>query len=122
MTTTLATPARNAACDAVTALLNVGGAGRLRLKAGATTICDIVLNATAFGAASTGVATANGFPKTQAAAAGGTIDNFELQNNAGTVVVSGAVASSGSDINIDNPTVVNGQNITINSLTHTQPA
>ncbi len=120
---TLSTAARNAACDAVVDLVDAGTPpGRILLRASSTTIATINFENTAYGAASTGVATAASFPKSATAAATGVMDNYVIENNAGTDIITGTVGESGADINFDNADINSGQTVTLSSLTHTQPA
>ena len=61
MAITLSTGARNAACDAITALVDVSGPGTIEIKTAASTVAGtseaatLTFPATAFGAAVTGV-------------------------------------------------------------------
>lgn len=124
MATTLSTAARNAACDAVVDLVDAGvGAGKIRIKsAGGTVIAEVSLGDPAFGAAASGVATANGLPLSGAgvAAAGAGTDaaTFDVTDSANTVVWSGGTAELG----LDNVSIADGQTVTVNTCTHTQPA
>lgn len=125
MATTLSTNARNAACNATVALPNAGtGPGKIRLKsAGAVVIAEVALADPAFGAAANGVATAAGLPRVGAgiAAAGtGTVaTTFDVTDSDNNVCWSGAV---GAELTLDNANIANGQAVTINTFTHTQPA
>lgn len=123
---TLSTAGRNAACDAVVDLIDAGStdaSGDLLLRDSTTTVATIALDNPAYGAASTGVATAAGFPKNATASASGELDNYQIRDRDNTVVISGTVAEgSGGDINFDNIDINNGQTVTVSSLTHTQPA
>lgn len=123
-TVTLTTAARNAACAAVTALVDAGGgAGNVVIKtSGAFVLVTFPFNATAFGAPSTGVATAAGFPKTIAATGTGTAAIYTVTNFAGTTIWSGTVGTSGEGINLDSLGITAAQSVTLNSFTHTQPA
>lgn len=128
----ISTAARNAAADAVTALLNVGGAGSLRIYAGTppadvnaalsgnTLLAQLALGATAFGAASNGVATANPISNDASADASGTATFFRLLNNAGTPVIQGSVGTSGADLNLDTVAIVITGVVSVSSLTYTQ--
>lgn len=127
MATTLGTAARNAACDAVVDLVDVGGGGKIRIKsAGATVIAEVAFAATAFGAAAAGVATAASTPLTgagvAAAGAGTAAATFDVCNAADTVIWSGAVGNGSGELDLDNVNIADGQVVTINSFTHTQPA
>lgn len=123
MAVTLSTAARNAACNAVTALVDAGGgAGKVRIRAGSTTLVDIALSATAFGAASVGVATAAGMPKSGTAGAAGTADGFQILDNSNALLWSGSAGTSGTDMILDNTSIANGQTVNLTAFTHTQPA
>jgi hypothetical protein len=123
MALTHSNAARQAATDAVTALLNAGGAGKLVIKDGsAVTLVTFAINATAFGAAAaTGIATANAISNV-AATASGTAATFEAQNNAGTVVWSGAVGYTGatSDLTLQqlDEHISGGQTVSVSSWTY----
>jgi hypothetical protein len=120
---TLSTAARNAACDAVVDLVDAGTPpGRILLRASSTTVCTINFENTAYGAASTGVATAASFPKSNTAAATGVLDNYVIENNAGTDIITGTIGEGSGDISFDNTDINSGQTVTLSSLTHTQPA
>jgi hypothetical protein len=126
MAITLSTKARNAACDAVVALPNEGsGAGKIRIRASSTTLVDIPFNDPAFGAASTGVATADNDPALSGTATGpGTADNYQVLDSDDEVMWSGAVSESGGggDCILQNTDIAVDQVVTITSFTHTTPA
>ena len=120
---TLSTAARNAACDAVVDLVDAGTPpGTLKIRASATLIATINFETTAYGAASSGVATAASFPKNATAAASGVVDNYIIANAAGTSIITGTCGEGSGDISFDNADINSGQTVTISSLTHTQPA
>ena len=127
MALTLATAGRNAAASGFGTALN---SGKLKIytsggSASGTLLATFSFAATAFGTAATGTITAAGFPQTVAAAASGTAAAYELYASDGTTLVgSGTVTmtSGGGDITVDNTNIATGQNITLNSFTHTQPA
>lgn len=107
MAVTHTTAARNAATDAVLALL--GASPRLVFRLAGTVgspgavVATLVMSATGFGAAASGVATANPIsPDTNAVGNASPVANATLQTSGGTVVVHCAVAASGSDINMTN--------------------
>jgi hypothetical protein len=123
MAVTHTTAARNAATDAVTAL--IGASGKLAFRttgtvgAPGTVVATLSLSATAFGASATGTATANAITS-DTAAAGGTVATATLQTSAGTVVIHCAVAASASDINMTNGLVVTaGDTVACSALTYT---
>jgi hypothetical protein len=123
MAITLTTNARNAACAAVVALPNAGAAaGKLRIRGSTTTLCDITLQDPAFGAPSTGTATANGLPLVGTWAADGTPDNFQVLDSDGNVCWSGTAGTSGADAILSSVTALTGGLVTVTSFSHGQPA
>jgi hypothetical protein len=125
MSVTHSTAARNAATDAVTALIGASGKLAFRLagtvSAPGTTVATLSLSATAFGASSAGTATANAITAdTNATGNASPVATATLQTSAGTVVIHCAVAASGSDINMTNGlTVAAGDTVSCSSLTYT---
>jgi hypothetical protein len=126
MAVTHSTAARNAATDAVTALIGASGNLVFRISpstvsAPGTAVATLPLSATAFGAASSGTATANAITSdTNAAGNASPVAFATLQTSVGTVVIQCAVAASGSDINMTNGLVVAaGDTVSCSSLTYT---
>ena len=126
MAVTHSTAARNAATDAVTALL--GGTAKLVFRISpssvaspGTAVATLSMSATAFGAASSGTATANAITSdTNATGNASPVAFASLQTGAGTIVIHCAVAASGSDINMTNGLTVNaGDTVSCSSLTYT---
>lgn len=125
MAVTHSTAARNAATDAVTALIGASGhlAFRLTGTVGSPGTVSALLNlsATAFGASSSGTATANAITtNTNVAGNASPVATATLQTSGGTVVIHCAVAASGSDINLTNGlTLASGDTVSCSSLTYT---
>lgn len=125
MSVTHTTAARNAATDAVTALIGASGKLAFRLAGTVgvpgTVVATLALSATAFGASATGTATANAITSdTNAAGNASAVATATLQTSAGTVVIHCAVAASASDINITNGlTVAAGDTVSCSALTYT---
>jgi len=126
MAVTHSTAARNAATDAVTALIGVSGNLVFRISpstvsAPGTAVATLPLSATAFGAASSGTATANAITSdTNATGNASPVAFATLQTSGGTVVIQCAVAASGSDINMSGGlTVAAGDTVSCTSLTYT---
>jgi len=126
MAVTHSTAARNAATDAVTALISTSGNLVFRISpstvsAPGTAVATLPLSATAFGAASSGTATANAITSdTNATGNASPVAFATLQTSGGTVVIQCAVAASGSDINMTNGlTVASGDTVSCSSLTYT---
>jgi|SRR5687768_8500082 len=124
MATVLPTASRNAACDAVVDKVDQGAAaGKLKIRASTTILCTITLEDPAFGAASTGVATGASFPKSAAASASGTADNYIVTDSDDTIIIGPVDLTEGSGSNqIDNTDINSGQTVNVSTLTHTQPA
>ena len=125
MAVTHSTAARNAATDAVTALL--GASPRLTFRVGGTigapgaVAATLQMSASGFAAASGGTATANAITSdTNAAGNASAVSKAALQTSAGTLVVYCDVAASGSDINMTNGlTIAAGDTVSCSSLTYT---
>lgn len=126
MAVTHSTAARNAATDAVIGLL--GSTAKLVFRISPSTVVSpgtavatLSMSATAFGAASTGTATANAITSdTNATGNASPVAFATLQTGAGSVVIQCQVAASGSDINMTNGlTVAAGDTVSCSSLTYT---
>ena len=124
MAVTHSTAAQNAATDAVLALLGASAHLKFRLTgtigAPGTIVANLVFSATAFGAASGGIATANAITSdTNATGNASPVATASLQTSAGTLVIHCAVAASASDINMTNGlTVASGDTVSCSSLTY----
>jgi len=129
MAVTLTTAARNAACDAIVDLLD-GGAGdaagdiTFATSGAALNLCTCAMSNPAFGAASTGVATASAISQGTVSGSGNpsTIAVALFRNRANTEIFRCAVGTSGSDINLSSVSVSDSDTIDITSLTFTVPA
>jgi len=125
MAVTHSTAARDAATNAVTALIGTSGKLKFRLSgtvgAPGTAVATLSLSATAFGASSSGTATANAITSdTNATGNASPVATATLETSGGTVVIHCAVAASGSDINMSNGlTVAAGDTVACTSLTYT---
>lgn len=126
MAVTHSTAARDAATNAVTALISTSGKLVFRVSPSSvaspgTAVATLTFSATAFGASSSGTATANAITSdTNAAGNASPVAFATLQTSGGTIVVHCAVAASGSDINLTNGlTVSAGDTVSCSSLTYT---
>lgn len=126
MAVTHSTAARNAATDAVTNLIGVSGNLVFRISPSTvaspgTAVATLPLSATAFGAASSGTATANAITSdTNATGNASPVAFATLQTSGGSVVIQCSVAASGSDINLSNGLVISaGDTVSCSSLTYT---
>lgn len=129
----ITTANRNRAADAVTARAN---SGTLRIYAGTppadanaalsgnTLLAQLTFGATAFGAASNGVATANAITQDSSNDATGTPTFFRvLESDGVTVVWQGTAGASGQELNISNLTggqIIAGGTTSCSALTYTQ--
>ena len=123
---------RSRAADAVTVRANNG---RLRIYGGTapadanaalsgnTLLADLTMSATAFGAAASGVATANTITADSSADATGTATFFRvLESDLTTVVFQGTVGTTGAELNLSSASVIAGGPVSVTSLTYTQAA
>lgn len=123
---TLDVSARNAAINAVTAL--IGASGKVQFTtAGDTTfaspLATLTLNATAFAAASGGSAAMNTSPAPTAnAGSSGTATLFRFTTSGGTEVFRGSVGTSGQDINFDTNIFASGVPVTLSSFSFSMAA
>lgn len=124
MAVTHTAAAQNAATDAVTALLGSSPNLVFRLAGSVgspgTAVATLPMSATPFGAASSGVATANAITSdTNATGNVSPVANATLETGAGTVVIHCDVAASGSDIDMSGGlTIGAGDTVTCTSLTY----
>lgn len=128
----LSTAARNASCDAIVDLLDVGGAGTIQIRttaqptnvadaAGGTLLGTLTFSATAFGASSTGVATAASITSDTSADNSGTAQHARFLNGSAAIHSDADCAQGSGSINFDNSVIVAGGVIAISSMTVTVP-
>lgn len=134
MTVFISGAARNAAANAVAALIDGGAAGgTLQIRSGSqpagpdstatgTLLAELTLADPSFGAASGGVAIAAGTPLTVTAVASGTASWFRILDSNGVAVVDGSVGVSGADLIVNTVTVSTGLDVEITDGTLTMPA
>lgn len=126
--------ARNAAVNAVAALLDGGSSNaNICIRTGAaptnttdpdsgTLLATLPMSDPAFGAAAGGTATANSITSDTNIAATGTAGYFRAKDSDGVTVFQGSCGTSGADINFDSVSFIAGGTCAISSLTLTQPA
>lgn len=127
MSLTVPTATRNAMCNAMVDLLDVGSGqatGDLRFytAAFATLLATLLFSNPAFGNAATGVATASAITADSSADASGTAAVCRFRDRDAATVLEGTVGTSGADINFNTVTWTAGDNISVSSLTLTVPA
>jgi hypothetical protein len=133
LTPSITTAARNAAADAVVDLVDVGGAGSLRIYDGTmptdantalssnTLLANLAMSATAFGSAAAGVATAAAITQDSSADATGTASFFRiLAGNGTTVVMQGSVGTGTNDLVLNSVAISSGAAVSVTALTYTQ--
>lgn len=129
----LSAAARSAAADAVVDLVDGGsGPGTLRIFTACpatpadadtgTLLAELTFSDPAFGAASSGVATASAITADSSANATGTAACFRVADSNAAVIFQGSVGTSGADINLVTTSIVATQPVSITSLTFTIPA
>src|SRR3954465_5981796 len=116
--------------DAVTVLLNTGylriydgtQAATADTAVGAQVLlAELRFNATAFGAAVAGVATANAITSDSSADASGTASWFRLlKSDNATVILDGTVGTSGAGLNLNSVAISAGAAVTITAFTLTE--
>ena len=124
---TLSTAARNAMADALVDLVDVGAGSNGTLQIGTTGFATVLVtfdfDATAFGAAASGVATAASLPISATAAATGTAAEYRVRDADGTTVWSGTdVGTSGNEVTLSSTSISTSQNIDLTACQYTQPA
>lgn len=130
LTPKLANAQASRAADAVTARLNTG---YLRIYDGSqptdadtavgaqVLLAELRWNATAFGAAVNGVATANAITPDSSANASGTATWFRaLESDGTTAVFDGSVGTSGANLNLNSVAISSGAAVSVTTYTYTQ--
>ena len=121
MAITHSTAIRDAIANLVVDAIDAGGAGSLIFQtSGDVEVATLAFGATAFGASSSGTATANAISD-DSTATGGTVAKFVVNSGAAALIFTGAVAVSGSDINLSSLAVGAGDTVSISALTYTAP-
>jgi len=119
---TLPTASRDAMCDALVDLVDVGGTGELEIMtSGDVEVATLPCSATAFGASATGVATANAFTD-DTSATGGTAALHRFNSGGAAEIWRGNVLTSGGDLNLSSLSVGVGDTVQVSSYTVTVPA
>lgn len=125
MAVTHPTDVRNGIADYVVDLIDAGGAGTIVFQDGGSNDSDVAtltFSATAFGAASSGVATADTITDDTNCNAG-TVTKFTVFSGAGDSCFTGTVTATGGggDIILSSTAIGSGDTISISSLTYEAP-
>jgi hypothetical protein len=130
----IATAPRNAAADAVVDLVDVGGAGSLRIYdgtppadanaslSGNTLLAQLPLSNPAFGSAAAGVATANAITQDSAADNTGTATFFRVLSGGGLVIMQGSVGTASADLILGSTSIAAGVVVQVTAFVYTQAA
>lgn len=133
MTYRLSTGARNAACDAIVDRIDLNsppGTIAIRTSTQPTNVGDadsgtllgtLTFASTAFGSASTGVATAASIVSDTNADASGTAGHFRIKDGSANIHSDGTCGQGTGDLSFDNSVIVAGGTIAISSMTITVP-
>jgi hypothetical protein len=128
----LSTAARNASNDALVDFIDTGGAGTIRIRTGAqptnvgdadtgTLLGTLTFSATAFGASSSGSATASAITSDTNADASGTAGHFRIYNGSAAIHSDGTCGQGSGDLSFDNSVIVAGGTIAISSFVVATP-
>lgn len=120
----ISTAARDAMCDALVDSVDTGGTGTIEIHtaAFATLLATLTFSATAFGASSSGTATAAAITDDSSADATGTAAVCRIKDGAAATVWEGTVGTAGADINFNTTSFTAGDAVSITSMTVTVPA
>jgi hypothetical protein len=129
----LSTDTRNKACDAVVDDIDAGaGAGTIAIRTGAqptnvddadsgTLLGTLTFSDPAFGAASSGTATASAITSDTNADASGTAGHFRIKDSNANIVADGTCGQGSGDLSFNNSAIVITGTISITSFTVTVP-
>lgn len=129
----LSTDTRNKACDAIVDDIDAGsGAGTCAIRTGAqptnvgdadtgTLLGTLTFSDPAFGASSTGTATASAIASDTNADNSGTAGHFRVKDSDGNIHSDGTCGQGSGDLSFDNNVIVAGGTIAISSMTVTVP-
>lgn len=130
----IATATRNAMCNAAVDLLDASGTGTIKVYTGTqpatantglsgnTLLATFTCSATAFGSASSGVATLAGVTLLATAGNSGTATWFRAADGGGTTVFDGSCGTATADMILNTTSIVSGSQVQLISGTVTMPA
>ena len=129
----LSNDTRSKACDAIVDDIDAGaGAGTIAIRTGAqptnvddadsgTLLGTLTFSDPAFGAASSGVATASAITSDTNADASGTAGHFRIKDSNANIVADGTCGQGSGDLSFNNSAIVITGTISITSFTVTVP-
>jgi hypothetical protein len=129
----LATDTRNRACDAIVDDIDAGsGAGTLAIRSSTqptnvgdadngTLLATLTFSDPAFGASSTGTATASAITSDTNADASATAGHFRIKDSDGNIHSDGTCGQGSGDLSFDNNVIVAGGTVAVSSMTVTVP-
>jgi len=128
----LSTASRDAACNAIVDSIDVSGPGTMTIRTTAqpTNVGDaeagallgtVTWAATAFGASSTGAATAGTIAPDTNAAASGTAGHFRIFDGVAGIIADGTCGLGSGDLDFDNNVIVAGGTIDVTAFVVTVP-
>lgn len=121
----IATSVRNGMCDVFVDAIDGGaGAGLLEIHTTAfgTKLATLTFSDPAFGAASSGTATASAITDDSSADATGTAAVLRITDSVPNTVAEGTVATSGGDLNLNTTSITTGDRVSCTAATVTMPA
>jgi len=119
MSLTHTTAVRNGLADYVVDQLNSGNL--VIMTSGDVEVATLPLNATAFGAAASGTATANAITD-DSSATGGTAAKFKMETSGATEIFNGTVGTSGADLNLSSLSIAATDTVSVTSFTYSASA
>lgn len=125
----LSTAARDAACNAIVDLVDVGSTnpnGQIHIGTTGmgTTLATLDCNNPAFDASASGTAALDTTPAVEdtSADATGTAAEFTIVDRDETIILTGDVSTSGAALNLNTVSITSGVKVTITSMDVTVPA
>jgi hypothetical protein len=121
----IATGVRNAMCDAFVDAIDAGaGAGTLKVytSAFASLLATLTFSDPAFGAASTGAATASAITDDSSADNTGTAAVLRISDSSPATVAEGTVGAGSGDLSLNTVSITSGDRVSCSSAVITMPA
>jgi hypothetical protein len=129
MTLGIVAAVRNSRLDVITAAIDAGTAGLLRIYDGSrpatggaatTLLAELTFSDPSAAGAAAGVLTFSAITADASANATGTATWFRIVTSAAAFVLDGSVSTAGADINFNTTSIVTGANVSISSLVFTE--